>query len=137
MALLAEETGLSESSLNRMRWFGYRFSTFDVFRASQPDVTSWEQVCLLLVELSQKEKSDEAARSNSAAQETEPSKEVQTLLRVLKGVAKAVPQKQIPVDEDVFDDIEAGLRKFRRALKKCTGLNVTISIAQASEVVAV
>jgi hypothetical protein len=132
MGLLAEQTGLSESSLNRMRWFAFRFSTYEEFKASQSDVDSWEKVCVLLVEISHKEKTAEAA-SNGSAKPAEPGKEVQAILRSLKAVARAMPVEQVPVDEDVFDDIDAGLRKFRRALKRCTGLNVTISIASAAE----
>jgi len=133
MALLAEQTGLSESALNRMRWFAFRFNTYAEFKASHPDIDSWEKVCVLLVEFSQKEKAAEAASGGSVAKSNEPTKEVQTILRSLKAVAKAMPARQVPVDEDVLDDIESGLRKFRRALTKCTGLKVTISVASATE----
>ena len=85
-----------------------------------------------LVEISQKEKEDKAA-STGSAKGTEPSKEVQAILRSLKVVAKAMPEKQVPVDDDAFEDIAAGLRKFRRVLAKCTGLNVNISVAQATQ----
>jgi len=129
MTLLADETGLSEASLNRMRWFAHRFPSFEEFKASQSDVDSWEKVCVLLVGLSQKEKAAEAASNGSAPKGNEPSKGVQTILRSLKVVAKAMPTEQVPVDEDVVDDIDTGLRKLRRALQKCTGLTVTISIA--------
>jgi len=133
MGLLAEQTGLSESSLNRLRWFAFRFPTFEDFEVSQSEVNSWEKVCVLLVEISQKEKIAEAANNGSGHKGAEPNKELQALLRSLKAVAKAMPSEQIPVDEDVIDDIDAGLRKFRRALKRCTGLDVTISIDSSTE----
>ncbi len=136
MVLLAEQTGLSEACLNRLRWFAFRFSSYEEFRASHSDVNSWDKVCLLLVEISHKEKTADAASSGPDSRENGPSKEVQALLRSLKAMASAMPVKRIPVDDDVLDDIETGLRKFRRALNRCTGLNVTISIAPASEVVA-
>jgi len=130
MRLLAEETGLSEASLNRMRWFAFRFNTYEEFEASHSDINSWERVCVLLVEISQQEKLAEAADNGSAAvKSSEPNKGAQTIVRSLKVMAKAMPTEQVPVDDDVKDDIDTGLRKVGRALKKCTGLNVTISIA--------
>ena len=129
MGLLAEQSGLSVSSLNRMRWFAYRFDTFEEFKASKPDIDSWEKVCVLLVEISQREKTAEAVGSGSAPKGNEPNKGVQTILRSLKAVAKAMPTERVQVDEDILDDIDAGLRKFRRALQKSTGLTVTISVA--------
>jgi len=135
MGLLSEESGLSVSVLNRMRWFAYRFTTYEEFKAAQSDVDTWEKVCVLLVEISQKEKNAAAASSGSASNGDEPNKGVQTVLRSLKAMAKAMPREQIPLDEDVVDDLDAGLRKFRRAFKRCTGLNVTISIASATETI--
>jgi len=129
MTLLVDETGLSESSLNRMRWFAYRFPSFEEFKASQLGVDSWEKVCVTLVGISQKEKAAEAAANGSAIKSSAPSKGISGILRSLKVVAQAMPKEQVPVDEDVIDDLETGLRKFRRALQKCTGLTVTISIA--------
>jgi len=138
MEMLAEESGLSVSMLYRTRWFAYRFATYEGFKASQPDVDTWEKVCVLLVEFSQKEKAAEAASGGSASNGNEPNKKVQTVLRMLNAMAKAMPREQIPVeevDEDVVDDFDSGLRKFRRAFKRCTGLNVTISIAPATETI--
>ena len=137
MRLLAEETGVSESGLNRMRRFAFRFNTFEEFKASNSDINSWEQVCVLLVEISHREKLAEAAGSGSAAlKSSEPNKGVQTILRSLKAVATAMPTERIPVDEDVIDNIDSALRKFRRALQRSTGLSVTISIASATESIA-
>ena len=119
-----------------MRWFAFRFNSYEEFEVSHPAVNSWEKVCVLLVEFSQKEKAAEAASSGSPVKGAEPNKKVQAVLRSLKAVARAMPAEQIPVDEDVFDDIESALRKFRRALKKCTGLDVTISLAAATENIA-
>jgi len=129
MALLAEESGLSESSLNRMRWFSHRFSSYEAFKASHPDIDSWDRVCVLLVELSQKEKLAETAVSGAEPKGKEPSKGIATILRALKGVAKALPRQQVAMDEDVKDELDLALRKLRRSLQRSTGLNVTISVA--------
>ena len=109
MRLLAEAADVSEAVLNRTRWFAFRFPNWDEFKAS--DLRHVAESLGRLVEISQKEKKDKAA-STGSAKGTEASKEVQAILRLLKGVAKAMPAKQVPVDDDAFEDIAAGLRNF-------------------------
>jgi hypothetical protein len=135
MEMLAEETRLDESALNRMRWFAHRFPDFEKFKASHTDKCSWNKVTLLLVELSQQEKKAEAAKGTSSAKRSKPSQEVQKIVRSLQTVAKALPTEQVPVDEVSLVDVDAGLRKLCLALEASIGRNVTISIAQATECV--
>jgi len=136
MKLLAEETGLNQTAISRMRWFTHRFPAFEAFTSAHPDVRSWEKVCLLLVELSRKDK-EAAVASTDSSKGKNPSKAASSkIFRSLKAVVKSLPKEAGKVDEDDAEDIQAELNKFRRALRKCTGLNVTISIAPATDSVA-
>lgn len=127
MQMLAEEANIDESSLNRMRWFAHRFASFEAFQTAYPDRSSWNQVTLLLVELSQKEKNAEAAKVGSA-KGGKPSKEVQAILRSLQAAVKTLPGEQVSVDDSSLVDIDAGLKKLCLGLEKSIGRNVTISI---------
>ncbi len=127
MRMLAEEANLDESALNRMRWFAYRFTSFEAFQTAHADRSSWNSVCLLLVELSQGERKVEAAKAGSA-KSSKPSKEVQAILRSLQAAVKTLPGEQVQVDDSSLVDIDAGLKKLCLGLEKSIGRNVTISI---------
>lgn len=127
MQMLAEEANIDESSLNRMRWFAHRFASFEAFQTVHPDRSSWNSVCLLLVELSQKEKKTEAAKAGSG-KSSKPSKEIQAILRSLQAAVKTLPGEQVSVDDSSLVDIDAGLKKLCLGLEKSIGRNVTISI---------
>ena len=117
MQMLAEEANIDESSLNRMRWFAHRFTSFEAFQTAHPTGSSWNQVTLLLVELSQKEKKAEAAKAGSA-KSSKPSKEVQAILRSLQAAVKTLPGEQVSVDDSSLVDIDAGLKKLCLGPKK-------------------
>ena len=47
----AENLGVAESDLSRMRWFAHHFKSVDDLRGGHPDVTTWTQVKVLLATL--------------------------------------------------------------------------------------
>ena len=126
LKLVAAETQVDESDLGRMRWFGHRFKDYAAFQAAYPEMTTWTQVRLLLVEMAKKDNAAQGSATADASSEAKAKTEFRKVKMGLRALVELLDEP-LRLDVDAEDELQLGLRKLARALKRALGVELTIS----------
>jgi hypothetical protein len=126
MQLVAKETGVDQSDLNRMRWFAFRFQDYTAFQSACPEATTWNQVRLLLVEMAQKENAAQGSPDAESSAEDKAKVEFRKVKQSLVSLVERL-DKPLRLDVDAEDELYMRLRQLSRALKTAFGVQLTIS----------
>lgn len=113
---VAKGLNLAVSDLSRMRWFAHHFNSISALKGQYPEVSTWTEVKILLVQLGSGTEKQSTAQDNQ--KKSGAKRLLRHLIRALEAVQKhAVGVGQLTPDGDDWMTLDQKLREAVTAIE--------------------